>query len=69
MRDTKREAESRAEGEGGSSRGAQYATQSQTPGPDPELKAEAQPRRHPSVPIYLFRTAFHCRKTSSTFSI
>ena len=51
MRDTEREAETQAEWEAGSSRGAQCRTQSQTSGSHSELKADAQPLSHPGIPI------------------
>ena len=54
MRDT--EAETEAEGEAGSSQGAQCRTGSQTPGSHSELKADAQPLSRSGVPIlYLFK--------------
>ena len=59
MRDTEREAETQAEGEAGSSQGAQCGTRSPDPGSCPESKADAQPLSHPGVPH------FHFRSTSS----
>ena len=51
MRDTKREAETQAEGEVGSLQGARCKTQSQDPGSLPEWKTDAQPLSHTGVPI------------------
>ena len=50
-RHRKREAETQVEGEVGSSQGAQ----SQILGSGPELKADAQPLSHPSIPRPMFR--------------
>ena len=52
MKDTqrKRGTETQAEGEAGSSQGAQCGTQSWIPGSWPELKTDAQPLSHPGVP-------------------
>ena len=49
MRDTKREAETQAEGEVGSLQGGPCGTQSQIPGSGPESEADAQPLSHPGV--------------------
>ena len=51
---TQREAETQAEEEAGSLRGAQCGTQSWTPGSWPEPKADAQPLSHPGVPLFFF---------------
>ena len=51
MRDTEREAETQAEGEAGSLRGARCGTRSRDQGSHPELKADAQPLSHPGAPI------------------
>ena len=45
-----REAETQAEGEAGSLRGAQSWTQSQDPGLGSEPKADTQPLSHPGAP-------------------
>ena len=60
MRDTEREAETKAEGEAGSMQGAGCGTHPRTPGsqPDPEVmsewlsepKADTQPLSHPGTP-------------------
>ena len=50
MRDTKREAETQAEGEAGSPQGARCGSRSQIPGSCPEPMANAQPLSHSGVP-------------------
>ena len=54
MKDIQREAETQAEGEAGSSQGAQCRTRSQILGSDPEPKAEAQLLSHPGIPVWVF---------------
>ena len=58
MRDTEREAETKAEGEASSSQEARCGTQSQTPGSRPEPKADAQPLSHPGIPPHDFLFIF-----------
>ena len=53
-RDTKREAETQAKGEAGSSQGARCGTRPQIPGSGPEPKAGTQPLSHPGVPELKF---------------
>ena len=51
MRDTKREAETKAEGEAGSLQGEPDAgLDPRIPGSQPEPKADTQPLSHPGVP-------------------
>ena len=50
MRDTKREAETQAEGEAGSMQGPDAGLDPGTPGSRPEPKADAQPLSHLGVP-------------------
>ena len=54
MKDTEREAETRAEGEAGSMQGARRGTRSRILGPRPEPKADAQPLSHPGAPPAFF---------------
>ena len=51
MRDTEREAETQAEGEAGSMQQADVRLDPGTPGSRPGPKADAQPLRHPGIPI------------------
>ena len=50
MRDTEREAETRAEGEAGSLREPDVGLDPRTPGSRPGLKADPQPLSHPGIP-------------------
>ena len=60
MRDTQKEAETQAKGEGGSSQGTQCGTRPQDPGSWSEPKGDAQPQSHTDVPsIYV------CKETGS----
>ena len=54
-----REAETQAEGEGGSLQGTQWGTHPRTPGSRPGSKADAQPLSHPGVPSFYFLIS-HC---------
>ena len=49
MRDTEREAETQAEGEAGSLRGANAGLNPRIPGSQHELKADTQPLSHPGT--------------------
>ena len=53
MRDTKKEAETQAEGEAGPMQGAGWGLDPGTPGSRPEPKADAQPLSHPGIPVWL----------------
>ena len=57
MRDIERETETQAEGEAGSSQGAQCRTRSRTPGSRPELKADVQLLSHPGTPKFVLSLA------------
>ena len=59
MRDTRREAETQAEGEAGSLPGSHWDSIPGLPGSRPELKADAQPLSHPGVPI-LYAFSINC---------
>ena len=50
MRDTKREAETQAEGEAGPRREADAGFNPRTLGSPPEPKADTQPLSHPGIP-------------------
>ena len=50
MRDLEREAETQAEREAGSLQGPDVGLDLETPGSRPQLKADAQPQSHPSIP-------------------
>ena len=54
-----REAETRAEGEAGSTQGARHGTQSQVPRSCPEPKADAQLLSPPGVPRLVFKIQNH----------
>ena len=54
MKDREREAETQAEEEAGSLRGAREGFDPRTPGSRPEPKAKAQPLSHLGVPTYYF---------------
>ena len=64
MRDTEREAETQAEGEGGSSQGARHRTPSQILGSRPEPKAGTQPLSHPGIPVFLYYKSQYHREES-----
>ena len=61
MRDIGREAETQAEGEAGSPRGAQWGLGARTRGSRPEPKADAQPLSHPGAPNFVFSIQFFCK--------
>ena len=61
MRDTQGKAETEAEGEAGSLRGAQRRTPSQEPGITPEPKAAAQLLSHPGVPQCILQMLDKCK--------
>ena len=70
MKDTKRERERQrqTEGEAGSPQEARCGTRSPDPGPCPELKADAQPLSHPSIPVILFLFFLPCHVANCTHS-
>ena len=58
MRDTEREAETQAEGDAGSPRGARWGTSSQDPGITPQAIGRCSTLSHPGVPCTLFSARY-----------